>query len=108
MRGREVAELLAFVFCAAVGFAMAGTVTSLYQLVTAQPAEFLTARSSVAGNVVAVLLTMFGGPAIVTRLIVAGLRDGRVTLVPAALGLAVAAMWSVLAGVFFLGLLITA
>lgn len=103
-----MADLLGFLFSAAIGFAMAGTVTSFYQLVTAEPAEFLTARGGVIGNLVAVLLTMFGGPAIVARKIVAGLRDGRLTMVPAACGLAVAGMWSVCAGIFFLGLLVAA
>ena len=100
--------MLVLFFCAATGFAMAGTITSFYQLVTAQPADFLTARETVAGNMVAVLLTMFGGPLIVTRKVMAGLRAGRVTLLPAAFGLVVAGMWSICAGIFFLHLLIAA
>jgi hypothetical protein len=101
-------ELLAFLFCAAIGFAMAGTVTSFYQLITAEPADFLTARPGIVGNVAAVLLTMFGGPLIVSRKIVAGLREGRLTLLPAAFGVAVVGMWSVCAGLVFLSLLIAA
>lgn len=101
-------DVLLLLFCAATGFAMAGTITSFYQLVTAEPADFLAGRESVAGNLVAVLLAMFGGPFIVTRKIMAGLRAGSVTLLPAAFGLVVAGMWSVCAGLFFLHLLIVA
>ena len=103
-----MAEFLAFSFCAAIGFAMAGTVSSFYQLVTAQPADFLVTRSTVAGNVIAVLLTMFGGPFIVTRKIFDGVRGRTLAALPAALGLVVVGMWSVFAGILFLGLFIPA
>ena len=102
------AQLLALLFCAATGFAMAGTVASLYQLVTAKPAEFIVAAGTVSGNVVAVLLTMFGGPFIITRKIIGGMRSRQLTLLPAVLGLVVVGMWSVCAGLFFLGLVISA
>jgi hypothetical protein len=101
-------ELLVFFFCAAIGFAIAGTAASFYQLVTAKPADFLVAHSGVTGNLVVVLLTMFGGPFIVTRKILDGMRAGQLTPLPAALGLLVVGLWSVCAGLFFLGLLVTA
>jgi hypothetical protein len=100
--------MVAFLFCAAIGFAMAGAVASFYQLVTAEPADFLVARRGVTGNLTAILLTMFGGPFIVTRKIVGGVRAGQLALLPAAVGLFVVGLWSVCAGIFFLGLLITA
>ncbi|HEX2257904.1 MAG TPA: hypothetical protein VHG92_14630 [Afifellaceae bacterium] len=103
-----MADMLAFLFCAAIGFAIAGAVTSLYQLVTAEPADFTAPRAGLFGTLIAVLLTMFGGPLIVTRKILAGLRAGRLTFVPAACGVAVVGMWSVCAGLFFLSLLVAA
>lgn len=103
-----MAELMAVLFCAATGFAMAGTIASFYQLVTAKPADFLLASSGITGNLIAVLLTMFGGPLIIARKIVAGVHARQLTLLPAALGLVVVGMWSVLAGILFLGLLIAA
>lgn len=102
------ADILVLLFCAATGFAMAGTVASFYQLVTAKPADFLVAAGSVSGNMVAVLLTMFGGPFIITRKIIGGMRARQLALLPAVLGLAVVGLWSVCAGIFFLGLLISA
>jgi hypothetical protein len=103
-----MADLLVFLFCAAIGFAMAGTTASLYQLVTAKPADFLVAHSGITGNLAIVLLTMFGGPFIVMRKIMDGMRAGQLTPLPAALGLLVVGVWSVCAGLFFLGLLVTA
>lgn len=103
-----MAELVAFLFCAATGFAVAGAIASFYQLVTAKPADFLVAGGTIIGNVTAVLLTMFGGPFIVTRKIVDGVRAGQLSPLPAALGLLVVGTWSVCAGLFFLGLLVAA
>ena len=103
-----MAEVLALLFCASIGFAIAGTVVSFYQLVTAEPADFLNARSGVLSGIIAVLLIMIGGPVIVIRKIIEGLRASRVAPPVAALGVLVASAWSVLAGMFFLSLLITA
>ncbi len=103
-----MSELGVFAFCAATGFAVAGTVSSLYKLVTSEPADFSIARSSVFGLLIAVLLSMFGGPFIVVQKILAGLKSKQLSAVPALFGVAVAGMWSVCAGIFFVSLLIGA
>lgn len=101
-------DLALFAYCAAIGFAAAGAVSSLYQLLTAEAADFTVHRSGVAGNVVAVLVSMFGGPAIIARKVVVGWRSRELTALPAAVGFTVAGVWSTCAGVFFVSLLAAA
>ena len=98
-------DLSAFVFCAAIGFATAATISSFYQLITSERAEFLSSRTGVLAVVVAILLSMFGGPFIVMRKVIAGLRSRELTALPAALGVIVAGMWSVCAGIFYISLI---
>jgi cytochrome bd-type quinol oxidase subunit 2 len=95
-------ELLALLFCATIGFVLAGVVASFYQLLTSEPADFFMPRATVSGNVVAVLLTMFGGPLFVMRRVVEGLRRRDINVLPAAAGVLFAGMWSVVAGIVFL------
>lgn len=103
-----VSELGVFAFCAATGFVVAGTVSSFYQWVTSEQADFAIARSGMIGVVIAVLLSMFGGPFIVVQKVFAGLRANELHAVPALFGVAVAGIWSVCAGIFFVSLLLTA
>lgn len=103
-----MSELGVFFYCAAMGFVVSGTISSFYQWVTSERAEFTVARAGPAGIVLAVLLSMFAGPFIVVRKVVAGVRSQEIKALPAAIGVIVAGMWSVVAGVFFVSLLITA
>jgi hypothetical protein len=97
-----------FAYCAAIGFVCAATISSFYQWVTSEQADFFVNRKSPAGIVVAILLSMFGGPFIVMRKVVAGVRTQEVRALPAALGVVVVTMWSVCAGIFYVSLLIGA
>ena len=90
--------------CAAIGFASAGTIASFYQWITSERADFTIGRPSPAGLAVLVVLSMFGGPFIVAQKIVAGLRTHELRALPAAVGVVVAGMWSVCAGIFYLSL----
>ncbi len=103
-----VAELQALLFCAAIGFASAGTIASFYQWITSERADFTVGRPSAAGLAIVVLLSMFGGPFIVAQKVLAGLRSHELRAIPAAVGVVVAGMWSVCAGIFYLSLLIGA
>ena len=103
-----VTELGVFAYCAAMGFVTAATISSFYQWVTSERADFFVARSSVSGIVIGVLLSMFGGPFIVVQKVVAGLRSQELKALPALLGVIVAGMWSVCAGIFYVSLLIGA
>ena len=51
---------------------------------------------------------MFCGPFIVVRKVVAGLRARELTVLPALVGVVIAGMWSVCAGIFYVSLLIAA
>ena len=103
-----MSEFEVVVFCAAVGFASAGTITSFYQWITSERADFGIHRPSPVGWLVVILLSMFGGPFIVMQKVLAGIRTHEIRAVPALLGLVVVGMWSVCAGVFYLSLLISA
>lgn len=91
-----------------MGFVVAGTVSSFYKWMTSEPADFSIARGGVVGLLIAVLLSMFGGPFIVVQKVFAGLKSRQLSAVPALFGVAVAGMWSVCAGIFVISLLIAA
>jgi len=103
-----VSEYVVFVFCAAFGFVAAATIASFYQWVTAERADFSFARTSPPAIVLAVLISMFGGPFIVAQKLLAGVRAHELRAIPACLGVLVAGMWSVCAGMFYISLLIGA
>jgi len=53
---------LIYLFCASVGFAAAGAITFFYQMGTSETADFATEWHGWWAALVAVLLSMFGGP----------------------------------------------
>ena len=63
---------LIYLFCAAVGFAAAGAITFFYQMVTSETADFATEWHGWWAALVAVLLSMFGGPFILARKVYVG------------------------------------
>ncbi len=103
-----MAEFQALLFCAAIGFASAGTIASFYQWITSERADFTMVRPSPTGFAILVVLSMFGGPFIVAQKVLAGLRTHELRAIPAAVGVVVSGMWSVCAGIFYLSLLIGA
>ena len=58
-------------------------------------------RQGFFGLGLAVVISMFGGPFIVVQKVVAGLRAREISALPAAVGVIVAGMWSVCAGIFY-------
>ncbi len=103
-----MSEFGVFVYCAAMGFVAAATIATFYQWVTSEAAELFSVRSSPWGLAFTVVLSMFCGPFIVARKVFAGLRARELKALPAALGMFVAGMWSVCAGIFYVSLLIAA
>lgn len=103
-----MSELAVFAYCAAIGFVAAATIATFYQWVTSEPAELFAAKPTVPGVFFAVLLSMFCGPFIVMRRVVAALRSRELTLLPALAGVAIAGMWSTCAGIFYVSLIISA
>ena len=103
-----MSELGVFAYCAAIGFVAAATIATFYQWVTSERAELFAVKPTVPGVVFAVLLSMFGGPFIVVRRVVSALRAREITALPALLGVLIAGMWSVCAGIFYVSLMISA
>jgi len=104
--GASVFEVGVFAYCAAIGFAVAATLSSFYQWVTSERAELFAVRPSALGLLFAVLLSMFCGPFLVVRRVVEGLKSNELKVLPALIGAAVAGMWSVCAGIFYVSLLV--
>ena len=61
------ADLLIAGFAIATGFVSAGILSSLYQLVTAEPARFDAVGDRVLSGLMMVIILMFAGPAILMR-----------------------------------------
>lgn len=101
-------ELGLFAYCAAMGFVTSATLCSFYQLVTSERADFSMAKSGPSGVVFVVLMSMFAGPFMVVQKIVAGLRSREISPFLATIGAALAGMWSVCAGLFYVSLLVSA
>ncbi len=106
--GGAVSELGIFAYCAAIGFVVAATLASFYQWVTAERAELFAVKPTVPGVVFAILLSMFCGPFIVVRRVATGLKARELNLLPAAVGVVIAGMWSVCAGIFYVSLMVSA
>lgn len=100
-------EVGLFAFCAAMGFVTAGTISSFYQWITSERADFSVERKSAPGIIVSILVTMFAGPYIVVQKVVAGLRAHQLRALPAAFGVLISGMWSVCAGLFYISLLVS-
>jgi hypothetical protein len=103
-----VSNLGVFAYCAAIGFASAATIATLYQWVTSEQAELFAMRPNVSGLIFAVLLSMFCGPFIVVRRVIEGLKSRELKVLPALVGTVIAGMWSVCAGIFYVSLMIAA
>ena len=97
-----MSNYLVFVFCAAVGFAAAGAITHFYQLMTSETAEFATEWRGWWAALIAVLLSMFGGPFILARKVYIGICLGEMGALPAAMFLGLSVMWSVCAGIVYI------
>ena len=101
-------EFVVFFYCAAMGFVMAGVISTFYQWITSERAEFFSTKTGVLGWAITIVLSMFGGPFIVSRYIFNGLKSRELRPGMALVGSAVVAMWSVFAGIFFVSLLVAA
>ena len=97
---------LVYLFCAAVGFAAAGAITFFYQLVTSETADFATEWRGWWAALIAVLLSMFGGPFILARKVYTGIRLGEMGALPAIMFVGLCIMWSVCAGIVYIDFVI--
>jgi hypothetical protein len=101
-----VSEYQVLAFCAALGFATAGTISSFYQLVTSQRADFSFPGTSFSAAAVTIFINMFAGPFILARTVLAGLRSREIRALTALAAVVIAGMWSSLAGIFYVSLLL--
>jgi len=86
----------------AVGFAVSGVVSSFYQLVTSERADFLPFSKSPSAVLLAILLSMFAGPFIIANKVWTGLvsREARAPLI--AVLVLICGLWSFYSGVAIL------
>jgi hypothetical protein len=103
-----VSNLGIFAYCAAIGFAMAATIATLYQWITSERPELFAMRPSALGLFLAIMLSMFCGPFLVVRRVLDGLRARELKVLPALVGTVIAGMWSVCAGIFYVSLFVAA
>ncbi|MTI45104.1 hypothetical protein JM93_01520 [Roseibium hamelinense] len=95
-----MADLGLVFFVACAGFAAAGLIASLYQLVTSQPPRFNFDVDTVVGTIGSVALCLITGPFIIMRNAIRGRRiEGRPLgwLVASS---TIAGMWSMFSGLF--------
>jgi hypothetical protein len=71
-------DMIVAIFSIAIGFVLAGVLSSFYQLVTARPARFDLQADSIVSGIAQTFLIMFAGPAILMRNAIRGRRiEGR-------------------------------
>lgn len=95
-------EFILALFSLALGFAMAGVLSSLYQLLTARPARFALETDTIYMGIAQTFLIMFAGPAILMR---NAIRARRIEHRPVGWLFAstcIAGAWSLCSGVLFL------
>jgi F0F1-type ATP synthase assembly protein I len=91
-----------------MGFVASATVATFYQWVTSERAELFALKPTLPGLILTVLLGMFAGPFIVVQKVWAGLKSQELNALPALVGVIIAGMWSVCAGIVYLSLLVSA
>ncbi|HSM42880.1 MAG TPA: hypothetical protein VK862_19200 [Afifellaceae bacterium] len=86
----------------AVGFAVSGTVSSLYQLVTSERADFTPASDTVVALFASLFMCMFTGPFIIARKVWDRVVSQERHIPLIAFLLALCSLWSFYSGVVFL------
>jgi hypothetical protein len=97
-----VLELLILVYALAVGFAAAGLSSSIYEMVTLQPASFIVQGTGIPLLIVTGFFFAVTGPMLVFRKVMAGRKEKRLTVGITVSGLALCAMWSCCVGLLLI------
>lgn len=95
-------ELIVAFFSLALGFALAGALSSLYQLVTARPARFSLDTDTIVLGIVQTFLIMFAGPAILMRNAIRARRIERRPVGWLFASTCIAGAWSLCSGVMLM------
>lgn len=89
-----------------IGFALAGALTSGYQLLTARPASFnIFGDGTRPAAVAQVPFLVFAAPFIIMRNVLFGSRGDPTSFVPAMIATIIAGLWSLMSGTAFVLLL---
>ncbi len=86
----------------AVGFAVSGTVSSFYQLVTSERADFAPTSDTMGALFVSLIMCMFTGPFIIARKVWARFVDQERHIPLIAFLLALCGLWSFYSGIVIL------
>ncbi len=95
-------EILVTCFSIALGFVLAGLLSSLYQLVTSKPARFEMQAETIVLGIAQTFLIMFAGPAILMRNAIRGRRIEHRHVAWLVASTAIAGAWSLCSGVMLL------
>ena len=96
--------LLIYTYVAAVGFVMAGVLSSFVQLVSGEPMRFALQANSTLSSMGGVLLRVFAGPAILMRNAWRGMWIEARPKIWFGLAALIAAWWSLFIGAFLIDL----
>jgi len=91
-------EALAFAYVTAVGFVLAGVLSSFVQLVSGEPMRFMVQHGSFSKSIWSVFLRIFAGPTILMRNAWRGMRLEARPKAWFGFSMAVAAFWSLCIG----------
>ena len=92
-------EVLTIVYLCVAGFVAAGFLSSLYQMITARPPQFVISADSLSQGLGGAIVCVFGGPFIIMRNAIRGRKiEGRPIGWLAASSL-IALTWSLCSGV---------
>lgn len=97
-------DLGILIFCAAVGFAIAGCLTSFYKLVTSRSLASAAQESKALGMAVAAAFAVFAGPVLIFEKLIEGVRGGELPASMVVGGVVISLIWSACAGVLLVGL----
>jgi len=99
-------DLILAIFSIALGFVGAGVLSSIYQLITAEPARFDIYGETLAKGIVMTFMVMFAGPAILMRNAIRGRMIERRPVGWLFASTAIAGAWSLCLGVVMLPFLV--
>lgn len=101
-----MSDLEILLFCAVIGFVIAGCLASFYKLVTSRSLASAAQDSKALGMAVAAVFAVFAGPVLIFEKVVEGMRGGKLPPLAAVGGLVISLVWSACAGVLLVGLAI--
>jgi hypothetical protein len=102
-----VFDLLLLVYATGVGFAIAGLISTLYQLITTRPARFPAPDLSSPGLALSMLASAITGPFIIMRGAIRSRLEEHRPIGWLAAGAVLSTVWAACSGVLLLDLILT-